>query len=74
MARTVADPYAKVSAAAAFEHDGPVPVDAAVNRTELAMLASVAPGMPNGFKYYIVKAILSGSGELVDLTRTNLRH
>jgi pyruvate dehydrogenase (quinone) len=59
--------------AAAMAHDGPVLVDAVVNRTELAMPPSITLEMAKGFTLYMVKALISGRGdELVDLARTNL--
>ena len=59
--------------AAALAHDGPVLVDAVVNRTELAMPPAVTVEMARGFTLYMVKAVLSGRGdELIDLARTNL--
>jgi pyruvate dehydrogenase (quinone) len=59
--------------AAAFAHDGPVLVDAVVNRTELAMPPSITLEMAKGFTLYMVKALISGRGdEIVDLARTNL--
>ncbi|HTJ59353.1 MAG TPA: ubiquinone-dependent pyruvate dehydrogenase [Devosiaceae bacterium] len=59
--------------AEAFAHDGPVLVDAVVNRTELAMPPSITADMAKGFTLYMVKAIMSGRGdEVVDLARTNL--
>src|ERR1700737_2322842 len=59
--------------AAAFAHDGPVLVDAVVNRTELAMPPSITLEMAKGFTLYMVKAIMSGRGdEIIDLARTNL--
>jgi pyruvate dehydrogenase (quinone) len=59
--------------AAALAHDGPVLVDAVVNRTELAMPPSITVEMAKGFTLYMVKAILSGRGdEVIDLARTNL--
>jgi pyruvate dehydrogenase (quinone) len=58
---------------AALAHDGPVLVDAVVNRTELAMPPSITTEMAKGFTLYMVKAILSGRGdEVIDLARTNL--
>ena len=57
----------------ALEHDGPVLVDAVVNRTELAMPPSITVEMAKGFTLYMVKAIVSGRGdEIVDLVKTNL--
>ena len=59
--------------AAALNHNGPVLVDAVVNRTELAMPPAVTLEMARGFTLYMVKAVMSGRGdELIDLARTNL--
>jgi pyruvate dehydrogenase (quinone) len=59
--------------AAALAHDGPVLVDAVVNRTELAMPPSITVEMAKGFSLYMVKAIMSGRGdEIIDLAKTNL--
>ena len=59
--------------ATALAHDGPVLVDAVVNRTELTMPPSITLEMAKGFTLYMVKAILSGKGdEVIDLARTNL--
>jgi pyruvate dehydrogenase (quinone) len=59
--------------AAAFAHDGPVLVDAVVNRTELAMPPSITLEMAKGFSLYMVKAIMSGrADEIIDLAKTNL--
>ena len=59
--------------AAALAHDGPVVIDAVVNRSELAMPPSITVEMAKGFSLYMVKAILSGRGdEVIDLARTNL--
>ncbi len=58
---------------AALAHDGPVLVDAVVNRTELAMPPSITMEMAKGFTLYMVRAVMSGRGdELIDLARTNL--
>ena len=58
---------------AALAHDGPVLVDAVVNRTELAMPPSITIEMAKGFTLYMVKAVISGrADEVVDLARTNL--
>lgn len=57
----------------ALAHDGPVLIDAVVNRTELAMPPSVTLEMAKGFTLYMVKAVLSGRGdEIIDLARSNL--
>jgi pyruvate dehydrogenase (quinone) len=59
--------------ATALAHDGPVLVDAVVNRTELAMPPSITLEMAKGFTLYMVKALNSGRGdEIIDLARTNL--
>lgn len=59
--------------AAAFADDGPVLVDAVVNRLELAMPPSITAEMAKGFTLYMVKAVLSGrADEVIDLARTNL--
>jgi Thiamine pyrophosphate enzyme, C-terminal TPP binding domain len=48
--------------AAALAHDGPVLVDAVVNRTELAMPPSITLEMAKGFTLYMVKVLISGRG------------
>ena len=59
--------------AAALAHQGPVLVDAVVNRTELAMPPSITLEMAKGFTLYMVKAVISGrADEVIDLARTNL--
>ena len=59
--------------AAALAHDGPVLVDAVVNRTELAMPPAVTVEMAKGFTLYMMKAVMSGRGdELIELAKTNL--
>jgi pyruvate dehydrogenase (quinone) len=59
--------------AAALNHNGPVLIDAVVNRTELAMPPAVSLEMAKGFTLYMVRAVMSGRGdELIDLARTNL--
>ena len=58
---------------AALAHDGPVVIDAVVNRTELAMPPSITKEMAEGFSLYMVKAIMSGRGdEVIDLAKSNL--
>jgi pyruvate dehydrogenase (quinone) len=58
---------------AALAHDGPVLIDAVVNRQELAMPPAVTIEMAKGFTLYMVKAVMSGRGdEVLDLARTNL--
>ena len=59
--------------AAALAHDGPVIVDAVVNRTELAMPPSITVEMAKGFSLYMAKAVMSGRGdEVIDLGVSNL--
>ena len=59
--------------AAALAHDGPVLVDAVVNRTELTMPPKITTEMAKGFGLFMVKAVVSGRGdEVIDLARTNL--
>jgi pyruvate dehydrogenase (quinone) len=59
--------------AAAFAHDGPVLVDALVNRTELAMPPSITLEMAKGFTLYMVKAVIGGrADEVIDLAKTNV--
>ena len=57
----------------ALEHDGPVLVDAVVNRQELSMPPKVTAEMAKGFGLFMLKAVFSGRGdELIDLAKTNL--
>jgi pyruvate dehydrogenase (quinone) len=59
--------------AAALAHNGPVLVDAVVNRAELAMPPSITVEMAKGFSLFMLKAVLSGRGdEVVDIAKTNL--
>jgi pyruvate dehydrogenase (quinone) len=58
---------------AALAHNGPVLVDAVVNRQELAIPPKITAEMAKGFTLYMVKAVLSGrTDEVVELARTNL--
>jgi pyruvate dehydrogenase (quinone) len=58
---------------AALAHDGPVLVDAVVNRSELAMPPAVTAEMAKGFTLYMVKAVMSGRGdEIIDLAKSAL--
>ena len=58
---------------AAVAQDGPVLIDAVVNRTELAMPPSVNVEMAKGFFLYMVKAVMNGrADEIIDLTKTNM--
>jgi len=59
--------------AEAFAHDGPVLIDAVVNRTELVMPPAVTVEMAKGFTLYMVKAVMNGrTDEVIDLARSNL--
>jgi pyruvate dehydrogenase (quinone) len=59
--------------AAAFAHNGPVLIDALVNRTELAMPPAVTVEMAKGFSLYMLRAVMSGrTDEVIDLARSNL--
>jgi len=59
--------------AGALAYNGPVLIDAVVNRTELAMPPAVTLEMAKGFTLYMVRAVMSGRGdELIDLARPNL--
>jgi len=58
---------------AALAHNGPVLVDAVVNRQELAVPPKITSEMATGFTLYMLKAVMSGRGdEVLDLARTNL--
>jgi pyruvate dehydrogenase (quinone) len=64
----------KTKLAEAMAHDGPVLIDAVVNRMELAMPPKVTAEMAKGFTLYMLKAVLNGrADEVVELARTNLR-
>jgi pyruvate dehydrogenase (quinone) len=57
----------------ALAYDGPVLIDAVVNRQELAVPPKVTVDMAKGFTLYMVKAIMNGRGnEVLELARTNL--
>jgi pyruvate dehydrogenase (quinone) len=57
----------------ALAQEGPVVIDAVVNRTELAMPPAVTLEMAKGFSLYMVKAIMNGRGdEVIELARSNL--
>jgi pyruvate dehydrogenase (quinone) len=59
--------------AAALAHDGPVLVDAVVNRQELAIPPKITTEMAKGFTLYMLKAVMGGRTDAVlDLARTNL--
>ncbi|WP_035721616.1 ubiquinone-dependent pyruvate dehydrogenase [Bradyrhizobium sp. ARR65] len=57
----------------ALAHNGPVLIDAVVNRQELAIPPKITTEMARGFTLYMVKAVLSGrTDEVLELARTNL--
>ena len=57
----------------ALAHDGPVVLDAVVNRQELVLPPKVTAEMAKGFGLFMVKAVLNGrTDEVIDLARTNL--
>jgi pyruvate dehydrogenase (quinone) len=57
----------------AFAYNGPVLVDAVVNRQELAIPPKVTAEMAKGFTLYMVKAVMNGrTDEVIELARTNL--
>jgi pyruvate dehydrogenase (quinone) len=59
--------------AAALAHDGPVLIDAVVNRQELAIPPKITLEMAKGFTLYMVKAVMSGrADEVLELAVTNL--
>ena len=59
--------------AEALAHDGPVVVDAVVERMELAVPPKVTVEMARGFTLYMLKAVLSGRGdEVIELAKANL--
>jgi pyruvate dehydrogenase (quinone) len=59
--------------ASALAHDGPVLVDAVVNRMELAMPPKVQLQMAKGFSLYMLKAVLDGrAGDLIELASSNV--
>ena len=57
----------------ALAHDGPVVIDAVVERMELAIPPRITAEMARGFTTYMLKAVLSGRGsEIVELAKANL--
>ena len=59
--------------AEALKHDGPVLVDAVVNRMELAMPPKVMVEMAKGFSLYMLKAVMNGRAtDIVDLASSNV--
>jgi pyruvate dehydrogenase (quinone) len=70
-----AEDPAEVPAAiqAAIAHEGPVLIDAMVNRLELSMPPKIQLDQAKGFSLYMIRAALNGKGdEILDLARTNL--
>lgn len=56
--------------ASAFADDGPVLIDAVVNRSELPMPPSITIEMAKGFSLFMVKAIMNGRvDEIIDLAK-----
>jgi pyruvate dehydrogenase (quinone) len=54
-------------------HDGPVLIDAVVNRSELAMPPAVTLEMAKGFSLYMLRAVMNGrADEVIDLAKSNL--
>jgi pyruvate dehydrogenase (quinone) len=70
----VEDPADVASAVGeAFAHDGPVLIDAVVNRQELSMPPTIQLEQAMGFSLYMLKAVLNGKGdEIFDLAKSNL--
>jgi pyruvate dehydrogenase (quinone) len=59
--------------AAALAHDGPVLIDAVVNRSELAMPPAVTLEMAKGFSLYMLRAVMNGrADEVIELAKSNL--
>jgi pyruvate dehydrogenase (quinone) len=57
----------------AFDHEGPVLIDALVNRQELSMPPTIQFSQAMGFTLYMLKAVFNGKGdEVLDLAKTNL--
>jgi pyruvate dehydrogenase (quinone) len=66
-------PMSRPASPRALTHDGPVLVDAMVNRTELAMPPSITMEMARAFTLHMVKAVLNGGADaVIDLAKTNL--
>lgn len=57
----------------ALQHDGPVLIDAVVNRQELSLPPKISIKQAEGFTLWMMKAVLNGRGdELIELAKTNL--
>jgi pyruvate dehydrogenase (quinone) len=58
---------------AALAHNGPVLVDAVVNRHELSITPKIELAQAKGFSLYMLRTALNGKGdELLDLAKSNL--
>jgi len=59
--------------AEALNHNGPVLVDAVVNRMELAMPPKVMVEMAKGFSLYMLKAVMDGRAtDIIELASSNV--
>jgi len=59
--------------AEALAFNGPVLVDAVINRQELAVPPQITASMAQGFTLYMVKAVMDGrAAEVIDLAKSNL--
>ena len=59
--------------AAALAHDGPVLIDAVVNRQELSIPPKITLEMAKGFTLFMLKAVMNGrADEVLDLAESNL--
>jgi pyruvate dehydrogenase (quinone) len=59
--------------AEALNHEGPVLVDAVVNRMELAMPPKVMAEMAKGFSLYMLKAVMDGrASDIIELASSNV--
>ncbi|MDB6042295.1 MAG: poxB [Gammaproteobacteria bacterium] len=59
--------------AEALNHEGPVLVDAVVNRMELAMPPKVMAEMAKGFSLYMLKAVMDGRAtDIIELASSNV--
>jgi pyruvate dehydrogenase (quinone) len=58
---------------AALAHNGPVLIDAVVNRQELAIPPKITAEMAKGFTLYTLQAVIGGkTDQVLELARTNL--
>jgi pyruvate dehydrogenase (quinone) len=63
----------EIGLAEALRHDGPVLVDAVVNRMELAMPPKVQVEMAKGFSLYMLKAVMDGRAtDIIELASSNV--